>query len=57
MTDPHDLRDQALQWRRQAATQTPRVAAALVLAAHQLERQADQLERQPYACEPQLKPA
>jgi hypothetical protein len=44
MTDPHDLRDQAKLWRHQARTQTPAVAAALTLAAHQLEAQAERLE-------------
>ena len=44
MNDPRDLRDQAKLWRRQARTQTPAVAAALMLAAHQLEAQAERLE-------------
>jgi hypothetical protein len=44
MTDPQDLRDQAQQWRRQAATQTPAVAAQLIVAARQLEQQAADLE-------------
>jgi hypothetical protein len=44
MKDPRDLRAQAILWRRQANTQTPVVAAALTLAAHQLDQQAERLE-------------
>jgi hypothetical protein len=44
MNDPRDLRHQAELWRRQALTHTPAVAAALTLAAHQLEEQAERLE-------------
>jgi hypothetical protein len=44
MNDPRDLRDQAEQWRRQARTQTPAVAAALTVAAHRLDEQATRLE-------------
>lgn len=44
MKDPHDLRHQAGQWRRQASFQAPRIAAALTLAARELEAQADRIE-------------
>ena len=45
MRDPHDLRNQAGQWRRQASFQAPQVAAALTLGAQELEAQADRIER------------
>jgi hypothetical protein len=46
MRDPHDLRNQAGQWRRQASFQSPQVAAALTLGARELEAQADRIERE-----------
>jgi len=45
MRDPHDLRHQAGQWRRQASFQSPQVAAALTLGARELEAQADRIEQ------------
>ena len=46
MKDPHDLRNQAGQWRRQASFQAPQIAAALTLGAQELEAQADRIERE-----------